>query len=104
MPAPEWPKTYPGNIGAFVSEENAVLAEGDSGNMRAQIIQETSPCQRKIPVQRRPRMSQLMGLSLSFRCPAQSQRVDGTNFQGHSLAMILYKEKQENGEKEKICV
>lgn len=48
-----------------------------------------------------PRMSQLTGPLSPLPCP--SQRVDGMNFQGHSQAMILYKERQGKG-KEENCL
>lgn len=46
-----------------------------------------------------PRMSQLTGPPSPLPC--LSWRVDGMNFQGHSLTMIPYKEGQEKGEGDK---
>lgn len=50
--------------GAFISEGNAVLAEGGRGSTGARTIHETSPCQGKIPAQHPQECPSCLGLSL----------------------------------------
>lgn len=80
--------------GAFVSEGNAVLAEG------GRAAREPGLSMRQVLAKGRfqlntPRNVPAARASPSVHCPSQSQEVNGMDLQGQSLGMILYKERGE---------